>query len=313
MLPLVSVIMPSYNGGKYIKEAIESVLAQTYENFELLIIEDCSTDNSVKYIKEYQDSRIRLIINETNRGVAYSTNRGIELAKGKYIALLDDDDIATQDRLKLQVEYLEQHKEIDILGGRTNVIDENGNVICDWGPPRNNPNFIKAKLLFEMVDFGNSSVMIRKEFIENNHLRYKDGYLGMQDFRFYVESSKLGKISAINEVLLKHRMHENCETKRQREEFQIQREKVYAGIQKESLEMSGYVLEEYEIQKLNCILKEEQIEGYTWETWKELYQLFAKILEQARCMEVDYYKELKTICMRKLRMLYDQMELFPDL
>ena len=93
--PLVSVIMPAYNGEKYIGAAIESILNQTYDNFELVIIEDKSTDNTLKVIQEYNDSRISLFLNSSNRGIAYSTNLGIAKSKGEYIALLDDDDLAT--------------------------------------------------------------------------------------------------------------------------------------------------------------------------------------------------------------------------
>lgn len=100
MKPLVSVIMPAYNGEKYIGDAIESILNQTYDNFELIIVEDKSTDHTLDVIHGYEDSRISLYLNECNRGIAYSTNLGIEQSKGKYIALLDDDDMSASRRLE---------------------------------------------------------------------------------------------------------------------------------------------------------------------------------------------------------------------
>lgn len=313
-VPLISVIMPSYNGERYIVEAIESILEQSYKNLELIIIEDCSTDNSIEIIQRYavKDQRIKVSINEKNRGIAYSTNKGIELARGKYIALLDDDDISTKDRIKLQVEYLEKNAHIDILGGRTITIDEDGQFINDWGTPRNNPQLIKAKLLFENVDFGNSSVMIRKEFIEKNNLKYRDGSLGMQDFRFFMESSKVGNISSIDEILLKHRVHKSSETNKNKSFLQYEREAIYAKIQRESLERSGFCLEEKEFEVITLILKEKQIDGNCLDDWYKLYTVFKVILEQAKKMQLEFYNELLFICKQKLRVLYNQIDLFYD-
>ncbi|MCI8465867.1 MAG: glycosyltransferase family 2 protein [Lachnospiraceae bacterium] len=148
MDPLVSVIMPAYNGEKYIGEAIESVLNQTYGNLELIVVEDKSTDATPDLIRRYQDSRIRLYFNDRNQGIAYSTNLGIEKSRGKYIALLDDDDIALERRLEWQVDFLEKHEEIDVLGGRSALIDKDGNFIGYDKEPIYNPKYIKANLLF---------------------------------------------------------------------------------------------------------------------------------------------------------------------
>lgn len=124
--PLVSVIMPIFNAEKYLFEAIKSILQQTYSNLELILVDDASVDGSLEIVNGIKDSRIILKRNTCNRGIAYSTNRGIEAASGKYIALLDDDDMATAERLQLQVEFMERNEDVDILGGATAEIDENG-------------------------------------------------------------------------------------------------------------------------------------------------------------------------------------------
>ncbi len=129
MEPLVSVIMPVYNAEKYIFEAVNSVIEQTYTNWELVLINDGSSDLSINIIKEFKDSRIRLYENRENMGIAYSRNRAIDLSRGKYIAIMDNDDISLPNRLKIQVEYLENHEEIDVLSGASMVIDSHGNVI----------------------------------------------------------------------------------------------------------------------------------------------------------------------------------------
>lgn len=109
MNDLVSIIMPSYNTAKYIKDSIDSVIAQTYQNWELIIIDDCSTDNSVEIIDSYKDHRIRLLINEKNSGAAISRNYGLREAKGRYIAFLDSDDIWVQEKLEKQVKFMQEN------------------------------------------------------------------------------------------------------------------------------------------------------------------------------------------------------------
>lgn len=212
MYPLVSVIMPAYNGEKYIGEAIESILNQTYNNLELIIVEDKSTDNTLKIIQKYKDPRIHLYLNSKNQGIAYATNLGIAKSKGKYIALLDDDDIATKQRLEWQTSFMEEHDEVDILGGRSAAIDKNGNFLRYDLEPLRNPKFIKALLLFSNEKFANCSAMIRKSFIEKNNLKYQDNCLGMQDFKFYIDSSKVGTITSIDRLVHLKRIHDEEET-----------------------------------------------------------------------------------------------------
>lgn len=293
MLPLVSVIMPAYNAEKYIEAAICSILNQTYTNLELVIVEDCSTDKTLDVVCKYTDSRITLIQNEENKGIAYSTNLGIKLARGKYIALMDDDDIAAEDRLDLQVKYLEEHTEIDILGGRSIDIDSQGKVLRRGGIPRNNPKYIKAVLLFKCMDFRNGTAMIRKSFIEEHNLQYQENCYGMQDYKFYIDSSKVGNISTIDNVLLYYREHGGNETKRRMQEYKEQRRKKYAEFQRESLRVSGYKLDESRLVIINKILAEYDGGCNNREELQQLYEVFCEILRQARGLQVDYYKELE--------------------
>ena len=113
---LVSVIMPVYNGALYLREAIDSILSQTHTNLELIIINDGSNDNSEEIILSYEDNRIRYIINEKNSGICVTLNKGLDIAKGKYIARMDCDDISCPERLQMQIEYMEQNPSIGVLG-----------------------------------------------------------------------------------------------------------------------------------------------------------------------------------------------------
>lgn len=299
MQPLVSVIMLAYNAEKYIGLAIESILDQTYDNIELIIIEDDSRDNTFQIIQNYKDIRIKLVKNDFNRGITFSTNRGLELSTGKYIALLDDDDIAVKERLSLQVEYLENHEDIDILGGRSVHIDEKGNILKYQDMPRNNPKYIKAMLLFNNAGFYNGTVMIRKEFIEKNNLRYQENCYGMQDFKFFIDSSKLGNISTISDLLLYYRVHENNETKRRKRIYHEERRLKYAEFQRESLKASGFKLDENNLSIINKALSEDKLGCSNEKELKLLYEAFAEIMRQAKIMRVDYYKELEHYCKRK--------------
>ena len=108
MEELVSVIMPSYNSSKYIKDSVESVLNQTYKNIELIIVDDCSTDDTVDIINSCKDKRIRLFINEQNQGAALSRNKALREAQGKYIAFLDSDDIWVNNKLEKQIKFMQE-------------------------------------------------------------------------------------------------------------------------------------------------------------------------------------------------------------
>jgi len=311
MQPLVSVIMPAYNAEKYISEAIESIVSQSYGNWELIIVEDGSRDSTLEVIKSFKDERIILLENDFNRGIAYSTNRGIDRSQGKYIALLDDDDIALPKRLQLQVDYLESHPEIDILGGRSINIDKEGNQIKKGNAPRNNPKYIKAVLLFRCMDFRNGTAMIRKEFIVKNNLRYQEDCYGMQDYKFYIDSSKVGKISTIDEYLLKYRFHDDNETFRRREQYTQERAEVFARFQDESLAASGFQLSNESLRLIHKALAEFEWGCDSVEELKQLYEIFRDLVRQGRRMKIDYQEELELMLKDLLARQIKKLDLFP--
>ncbi len=300
MKPLVSVIMPAYNGEKYIGAAIESILNQTYENWELIIVEDKSTDNTLDVVQKYKDSRISLYLNPSNKGIAYSTNLGITQSKGKYIALLDDDDLATEHRLEWQTDFMEEHSEIDILGGRSVLIDADGKFMRYDLEPLRNPKFIKALLLFSNEKFANCSAMIRKSFMIKNDLWYQEGCLGMQDFKFYIDSSKIGTITSIDRLVHCKRIHEEEATNMSMKFHGEERARLFAQFQRESIRKSGFHLKEEHLQIINEILSETMKGSYTKEEASCLYNALKEILRQAKEMRIDYLKELEQACKKVL-------------
>lgn len=300
MEPLVSVVMPAYNGEKYIKEAIDSVLNQTYPNFELIIVEDKSTDHTLNIIQTYHDSRVKVYQNLQNKGISYSTNKAIDQSNGKYIALLDDDDIALERRLEWQVAFLETHEEIDILGGRSALIDKDGKFIRYDKEPLYNSNYIKANLLFYNKKFANCTAMIRKSFIEKNNLRYQENCLGMQDFKFYIDSSKVGAMTSIDHLIHLKRIHEEEVTVLSQKMHAGERKKLHAEFQRESLIKSGFVLSEEHLQIINDIITEMPARTYSVHDAKQLYTVFKEIIRQAKDMNLDYLPELEYACKKIL-------------
>lgn len=293
--PKVSVIMPIYNAEKFIAKAIESILNQTYHNLELILIDDCPTDRTLEIIGQYKDDRICLVHNKKNLGIAYSRNKGLSLCNGKYVALMDDDDIAIKDRLKMQVEYLENNSCIDVLGGKIKSIDENGVIIGNSGIALMNPLYIRAMLMFKNVMF-NGTVMLRKSFVDKYGLEYENNCLGMEDFKLWIESSKVGNLSNLDEVLLLYRRTENSETSKVKENNLNQRKKLYAQFQRYSLIRSGFSLDENEIMVLNKVQTETNPKCESREELTRFYFVLKKIITQAKGMNLDNQKEIESAC-----------------
>lgn len=200
---LVSVILSVYNAEKYLAQAIESILNQTYSNFEFIIINDGSTDHSLELIKKYmkQDKRIILITRE-NKGLVYSLNEGISLSKGKYIIRMDADDISLEDRFKKQVEFMENNSQIGICGCFIEIFGKNKTTNI-WKLPIQH-EALKIKLLFG-VPFAHPSVIIRKDILNKYHLKYEEEYKTAEDYKLWSKLVDYTQFSNINEVLLKYR------------------------------------------------------------------------------------------------------------
>jgi glycosyltransferase involved in cell wall biosynthesis len=199
---LVTVLMPVYNGQAYLKEAIDSILSQTYKNFEFLIINDGSTDDSVKIINSYQDKRIRLINLSYNQGIIAALNRGLEESKGEYIARMDSDDISLPNRLDLQVSFMEKNKNIGISGG---AIKAFGATNAYWKRPKCHEE-IMALMLFETGLF-HPTVIMRSSIIKSNNLFYNKEFIHAEDYDFWINCSKHTRLANISQTLIYYRVH----------------------------------------------------------------------------------------------------------
>lgn len=203
--PQVTVIMPVYNGEAYLAEAIKSVLNQTFQDFELLLINDGSTDNSLKIIQNFNDSRLRVVSNESNWGLVRTRNRGLSEAKGQYLAMLDCDDIALPDRLHRQVHFLNQFMDYGVVGSQIIFINEQGKEVGRETYNQKTEN-IPAILFFNNY-LAQSSVMIRKNIL--NEMRYREEFPPAEDYDLWVRLSRITKIKILPIPLVKYRLHTN--------------------------------------------------------------------------------------------------------
>jgi glycosyltransferase involved in cell wall biosynthesis len=200
-----SVVMPVHNGERYLREAIESVLNQTYTNFEFLIIENCSTDNSVKIIKSYDDPRIRLII-EKDCGQVQAYNRGFREAKGEYIFIHDQDDVSDLVRFEKQLEYITNNN-LDILGSYYNLIDSKGRKLTEVTPPIQNDE-IKKVYYYKVTYLYNPTLCIRREVFNRFGYFYKH-FFPSSDFEFILRIIHKVKVGNIPLFLLNWRNHKS--------------------------------------------------------------------------------------------------------
>ncbi|MCL4338850.1 glycosyltransferase [Patescibacteria group bacterium] len=202
--PLVTVFMPVYNGQRYIRESVESILTQTFKDFELLIVDDASTDKSVRIIESFNDTRIRLVKNKKHLGLAKIRQKGVDLAKGKYIAFLDCDDIALPQRLSKHVSYLDSHKEVYVAGSWVEIIDEQGKKTGQVWRHAESPELIKAILLFRNC-ISQSSVLLRKECFNAEH--YRADNWPAPDYDLWIRLAGKFKMINIPAVLTYYRKH----------------------------------------------------------------------------------------------------------
>ncbi|BAZ42345.1 glycosyl transferase family protein [Calothrix sp. NIES-4101] len=208
--PKITVLMPVYNGECYLQETIDSILSQTLCDFEFLIINDGSTDYTKEIICSYNDPRIRLIDNESNLGLTKCLNKGLQLAKGELIARQDADDISYPERFAQQVDFLETHPEVALLGTWYNIIDAQGNIVGQGEKPCKCTQ-IRWELSF-CCSFIHSSVMFRKSTILEQVGFYDETFIYAQDYDLWCRIACKLKVANLNEYLLKLRLNPSSMT-----------------------------------------------------------------------------------------------------
>ena len=205
-MPKVSVIIPTYNRSEYLRKSIESVLKQTYQDYELLIIDDCSTDNTPDVVKEFSDSRVLYFKNLSNEGIAAVRNRGINNSKGEYIAFLDDDDewIAV-DKLEKQISLIEScSQDVGMIYTGYSNIDTNSGKKLKEATPKSRGNVLNEYLIKRF--FTTSTLLIRKSCFDNVG-PFDESISFGEDYDMYARILKLYKVDYIKEQMVNYRVH----------------------------------------------------------------------------------------------------------
>lgn len=218
MNALVSIVMPAYNAEKYIVSAIESVIKQTYTNWELIVVDDCSTDSTVKIVQNFlvNDRRIKLIQRDTNSGKpSIAKNEALKYTNGSYLAFLDSDDLWMEDKLEIQISFMESHKHVGLTYTGGYWIDSVDNIIKKFMPTYecgyNLPNQLKR---YEM---NNQSVIITKKSLDKTLQKFNENITIGEDYNLFMHIIALYESYGIKEYLVQYRIHENAITKRNKQ------------------------------------------------------------------------------------------------
>lgn len=206
----VSVITPSYNCELFIEDSINSILNQSFKDFEFIIINDGSTDKTVDIINKFKDDRIRFINHQENKGVMSCSKEAIELAVGKYIAIHDADDISMSNRLELQYDYLESHSDIFCVGGRAKKINIDGSFLGDWDfPPVNHKDILDMLVLYSKCPVINPTTMYRlSDYVELGGYSPDNSIKFAHDLDFWCKAVLCNKKFAnVPDYLIKYRVN----------------------------------------------------------------------------------------------------------
>lgn len=276
MAPKISVVLPVYNAEDYIGASVESILCQTYSDFELIIIDDGSIDGTKDKLNSYNDSRILLVVKENNTGLVDSLNLGIKMAKGEYIARMDADDICEPERFLEQVAFLDSNTNIGVVGTSIKIF---GNKNLEKYFPVSNKD-CQAELLFRSC-FAHPSVMLRKELFVKNQITYSNEYFPAEDYYLWIQFSGITEFYNIDKVLLRYRLNEGSISVRQKtEQILLKNQLQLLALEK----IAGITLDENEASNYIYLLNPFQKTRINWVDYKKV---FLKIEH----LENDYLKE----------------------
>lgn len=210
--PQLSVILPVYNAGNYLSACLDSIVSQTYSNFEVIAIDDGSTDNSVELLREFAHTypNIKIARNKENRGIGYTVNKALSKAKGQFIARMDADDAMLPERLEKQIKYLQQNPETVLVGGQCLVIDEDGNTTGTKQNPQAHSDIYKK--MFTTMSVQNPTVMINTALVPKKALVHDNSLHPVDDLDLLFRLFNYGKFSNLPDAVLKYRVYRNSST-----------------------------------------------------------------------------------------------------
>ena len=217
-MPEITVLMPAYNAGPYLREAIESVLGQTFRDFEFLLIDDGSTDGSSEVVRGFNDPRIRLVRNETNQGVAATLNQGLALASGRYVARMDSDDISLPHRLEVQVAFMKRNPQVVVAGSWARYV---GRFEGHLERRPFGPACVNAYLLFDNPLI-HPSIMLNREYLKKESLTFDPAFSRSEDYELWCRVGRTAALDNLPRVLLHFRVHDRSVTRTATADMEVQ-------------------------------------------------------------------------------------------
>lgn len=297
-IPSVSVVMPAYNAAKYIAEAIDSILAQTYTDFEFIIINDGSVDDTEKIIQSYDDPRIVYLKNEVNSGICVTLNKGLDAARGRYIARMDADDISLPHRLAVQVQYMDTHPDIGVAGCLVERFYDDNISNHDFPPSETDPNQCRASLLFSTC-VAHPATIIRKHVLVEYGLSYDDRFRGMEDYHLWWRLSQYSSITNISQVLLQYRIHKSQVTQKPLTEDFMRLHKMFV---KQRLDDIGIDASVQDVDAILCYMTATS--SFDDRGLEALIGCLRKILKKIKSNR-RYYKALQLVAGKAISYSYD--------
>lgn len=207
MEPEISVIMPVYNVDNYVFDSMQSILCQTFENFEFIIIDDASQDGTYEIIKQFHDSRIINLQNNTNMGIAATLNKGLKIARGKFIIRMDGDDISKPNRLKKQLDFMKANPDLIISGTHMDLINSDGDFIRQQ-KKRIGTEKVRLGLFFGHTSLAHPSIIMRKDLLDSFCIQYDSAFQYAEDYDLYCRSIQYASMDNIDESLIQYRIHD---------------------------------------------------------------------------------------------------------
>lgn len=278
-MPLISIIMSVYNEEVYLEESLRSIFNQTIGDYELIIVDDCSTDKTVEIIRSFKDPRVKLIINDINMGLTKNLNKALKLCRGDFIARMDGDDICMPDRLRRQVDYMNQHPEYMLTGCQTRTFGEQN---MTWRL-KDNPEKLKIMMLLRPV-LAHPTFMMRRELIFDKGFCYDESFRSAQDYELAQRVSEVYPIGIVQEVLLKYRTHKKQVSSKSGGTQFANADR----IRERQLKRLGVVLDETMRKVYNSWVKEEKnLEAETFCRAQELIHIFCRANEEKKIYSSD--------------------------
>ena len=279
----VSVIMPAYNRELYITEAIQSILNQTMEDFELLVLDDASTDGTRDRVRMVHDERVRLIEMPFKSNVPILRQAGIGLAKGEYIAYMDSDDISMPDRLQVECDYLDSHPEYGIVSGNYEFF---GNFSKFYDMPKGHTNIVTLLLLKSTI--ANGASMFRKSLVTEQKVCLRTEYFVCEDYAFWVDLIGKTKMENIDQTFLKVRSgHSSITQESWQDAGKLRlRKAVLDEIHRTAFQNLGIPVTEEEINEFNRYVGDaNRYNVVTKEDVKRIEKVFSSIIHKIHCCE----------------------------